>query len=143
MTSNSRRYAGYTLIELMIVVAVIAVLAMIAIPSYTRYAYRARRSDGQQLLMRVANAQERYYSTFNTYGGEPVTGDLKLGSVTSEKGYYTVVITSTDLTKNYTATVNPTNAQQRDVCGALSIDSRGNKLPAASDTAKNSNGNCW
>jgi type IV pilus assembly protein PilE len=143
MTSNKRMRAGYTLIELMIVVAVIAILAMIAIPSYTRYGYRARRSDGQQLLMRVANAQERYYATFNTYAGGAVTGDLKLGSASSEKGYYTVAITSTDLTKGYTATVTPTNGQQRDVCGALSIDSRGNKLPVATDTAKNSNGNCW
>jgi type IV pilus assembly protein PilE len=143
MTSNPRHHTGFTLVEMMIVVAIVAILAMVALPSYTRYGYRARRSDGQQLLMRVANAQERYYGTFNKYGGDPVTGDLKLGSATSEKGYYTVAITSTDLTKGYTATVTPTNGQQRDVCGALSIDSRGNKLPAASDTTKNTNGNCW
>lgn len=143
MTSNMRRSGGYTLLELMIVVAVIALLAMIGLPSYTRYGYRARRADGQELLMRVANAQERYYATFNKYGDEPVTGDLKLGSVSSEKGYYTVAIQSDDLTKGYTATATPTGNQQKDVCGALSIDSHGTKLPAATDASKNTNGNCW
>jgi type IV pilus assembly protein PilE len=145
MISNIRRTRGFTLLELMIVVLVMGILATIAITSYGRYAYRARRADGQELLMRVANAQERYYATFNKYGDDPVTGDLKLGSVTSEKGYYTVKITKTDLTKDYTATATPVpgNSQAKDVCGPLSIDSQGVKLPALTDTAKNSNGRCW
>lgn len=145
MISNIRRTRGFTLLELMIVVLVMSVIAMIAITSYSRYAYRARRADGQELLMRVANAQERYYATFNKYGGDPVTGDLKLGSATSEKGYYTVTISNTDITKDYTATATPVpgNSQGKDVCGPLSINSLGVKLPAASDTAMNSNGRCW
>jgi type IV pilus assembly protein PilE len=143
MTSKHRTVSGFTLLELMIVVVVMSILATIAITQYGRYAYRARRADGKELLMRVANAQERYYATFNKYGGQPVTGDLKLGSATSEKGYYTVTITSTDPTKDYTATASPTGDQTKDVCKALSIDSTGTKLPAATDTAKNSNGNCW
>lgn len=145
MVSNIRRTRGFTLLELMIVVLVMGIIAMIAITSYGRYAYRARRADGQELLMRVANAQERYYATFNKYGDDPVTGDLKLGSVTSEKGYYTVKITATDLTKDYTATATPVvgNSQQKDVCGPLSIDSQGVKLPALSNAALNSNGRCW
>lgn len=143
MTSKLRDARGFTLLELMIVVVVMAILATIAVTSYNRYAYRARRADGQELLMRVANAQERYYATFNKYGGEPVTGDLKLASVNSEKGYYKVSITSVDATKDYTATATPQNGQEKDVCGALSIDSKGTKLPASTDTAKNSNGRCW
>jgi type IV pilus assembly protein PilE len=145
MTSNIRRSRGFTLLELMIVVLVMGILATIAITSYGRYAYRARRADGQELLMRVANAQERYYATFNRYGDDPVTGDLKLGSAISEKGYYTVTITKTDLAKDYTATAVRVagNSQAKDVCGDLSINSQGVKLPAATDTAKNSNGRCW
>ena len=57
------RSHGFTLLELMIVLVIIAILAAIAIPAYGRYAYRAHRVDGQELLLRVANAQERYYST--------------------------------------------------------------------------------
>mgnify|MGYP003945584605 FL=1 len=145
MISNIRRTHGFTLIELMIVVLVMSILAAIAITQYGRYAYRARRADGQELLMRVANAQERYYATFDKYGDDPVTGDLKLGSATSEKGYYTVAITKTDLTKDYTATATPVpgNSQEKDVCGPLSINSLGVKLPALSDATKNGNGRCW
>jgi type IV pilus assembly protein PilE len=145
MISNIRRTRGFTLIELMIVVLVMCILAAIAITQYGRYAYRARRADGQELLMRVANAQERYYATFNKYGDDPVTGDLKLSSATSEKGYYTVTITKTDLTKDYTATATPVagNSQAKDACGALSINSLGVKLPALSDATKNRNGRCW
>lgn len=143
MINKIRTARGFTLLELMIVVMVMAILATIAVTSYNRYAFRARRADGQELLMRVANAQERYYATFNKYGGEPVTGDLKLGSVTSEKGYYTVALKSTDATKDYTATATPIDGQSKDACGPLSIDSKGTKLPASTDTAKNSNGRCW
>jgi type IV pilus assembly protein PilE len=143
MISNRRASRAFTLLELTIVVLVIAILSVIAVTSYTRYGYRARRADGKELLLRVANAQERYYATFNKYGGDPVTGDLKFGSTSSEKGYYTVTISGSDLTKAYTATVTPQGDQARDVCGALSIDSTGTKLPAATDTAKNKNGNCW
>lgn len=143
MTSKLRAARGFTLLELMIVVVVMSILATIAVTSYNRYAYRARRADGQELLMRVANAQERYYATFNKYGGEPVTGDLKLPSVMSEKGYYKVAITSVDATKDYTATASPQDGQSNDACGALSIDSKGTKLPASTDTAKNRNGRCW
>lgn len=140
---NARRIAGFSLIELMVVVLIIAILAAIAIPSYSRYAFRARRPDGQELLLRVANAQERYYATYNTYGGDPVTGDLKLSSTSSEKGYYTIVITATDLTKDYTATATPVGVQATDACGALSINSAGVKTPLSTDAAKNSNGHCW
>ena len=143
MTSKFRAARGFTLLELMIVVVVMAILAMIAVTSYNRYAFRARRVDGQELLMRVASAQERYYATFNTYADDPVTGDLKLASATSEKGYYTVKIESDDLTKTFKATATAHNGQEKDVCGDLSIDSTGTKLPAVTDTAKNANGRCW
>lgn len=140
---TSKRQYGFTLIELMIVVAVIAVLVAIAYPAYSRYGYRARRSDGQEFLLRIAAAQERYYATFNRYGGDPVTGDLKFASVTSDKGYYTVAISSTDLTQSYTATVTPVGVQAKDACGALSIDSSNNRTPLTTDATKNSNGRCW
>lgn len=143
MITKSRAVRGFTLLELMIVVVVMSILAAIAVTQYARYAYRARRADGQEILMRVANAQERYYATFNKYGANPVTGDLKLASTSSDKGYYTVSLTSNDVTKDYTVTAQPVGDQAKDVCGSLSIDSTGTKLPASTDTAKYANGRCW
>lgn len=55
-----RKRAGFSLIELMIVVAVVAVLSMIAYPSYQEYLRRGHRSAGQQFLLDVAQSQEQF-----------------------------------------------------------------------------------
>jgi type IV pilus assembly protein PilE len=139
------RVRGFTLVELMIVLAIIAILAAIAIPSYSRYAFRARRADGQELLLRIANAQERYYATNNKYG--TLSGTPGLGytdPAVSEKGYYQVTVTfPSGASSSYLETATPQGAQSKDACGTLSIDNAGTKLPASTNAAYNSNGSCW
>ncbi|MCY1353159.1 hypothetical protein D9M69_394930 [compost metagenome] len=58
---------GFTLIEVMIVVAIVAILAAIAYPNYDEYRKRANRADGQALLNDIAARQERYYAQNNAY----------------------------------------------------------------------------
>ena len=140
------RSRGFTLIELMIVVAIIAILAAIAVPAYQRYGYRARRVDGQQLLLTIANAEERYYAVNNQY----TTDVTKIGftgtSAVSNNGYYSATITpasGSTSAQTYLAKAAPQGAQSNDVCGSLSIDNTGNKQPDTSNATLNSNGNCW
>ncbi|MEO7071777.1 MAG: type IV pilin protein [Rhodanobacter sp.] len=141
-----QRARGFTLIELMIVVAIIAILAAIALPAYGRYAFRAHRVDGQELLLQVANAQERFYATNNKYTAS-MTDLGYTDPAPSEKGYYSVSVAVVAVggmaAQGYTATGAPQGAQATDVCGALSIDNAGRKLPAATDTTHNTNGSCW
>jgi len=59
---------GFSLVELLAALAIVAVLAAVALPAYRRHAYRARRVEGKELLLRIAHAQERHYATYNRYG---------------------------------------------------------------------------
>lgn len=140
------RLRGFTLVELMVVVAIVAILAAIAMPSYSRYIYRARRADGQALLMHVANAQERYYAAHHRYGDLPAIGYASSTTALSESGHYQVQVVLQDASgagQAYVATATGQGVQAADACGALSIDNTGTRLPDASDASLNSNGRCW
>lgn len=58
---------GFTLLELMIVVAIIAVIAVVAVPQYERYVDNARRTDAQAALLSFASQLERRFTETNSY----------------------------------------------------------------------------
>ena len=73
------RQSGFTLIELMIVVAIVGILAAISYPSYQSYVERTGRSDGIAKLSEVMQAQERFYSQNQTYTPNLGLGGLAYG----------------------------------------------------------------
>jgi len=149
MTSNAGKgiqamahMRGFTMLELMIVVVIIAILASIAIPTYGRYAIRAHRPDGQELLLRIANAQERYYATSNQYGSLTAIGYTN--PAISEKGYYSVTVAiaadpAGSSSQAFTATAAPLGGQTKDDCQNLTITNTGVKDSSGTTT----NGSCW
>ena len=68
---------GFTLIELMIVVAIIGILAAIAIPQYAEYTNRARISEGLQLSNAAKTAMGEYYSSENKYPADNAAAGLQ------------------------------------------------------------------
>ncbi len=130
---------GFTLIELMIVVAIMAILAVIALPSYNRYVERTRRADGREALLRVATAQERFYTNRNRYS-TGIVADLG-ASINSESGYYGITAAfDAGNNQTYVLTATPKSPQDKDSCKELTINNTGFKA-APSDTG--TNGACW
>ena len=131
------RTKGFSLIELVVVFAIIAVIAAIALPAYGRYGFRARRADGHELLLRLAAAQERFYTNRNRYAAD--VGDLGFSQDTSEGGFYVASIETANGDQTYTMTATPQGAQAADACGDLTLTSTGRRDRSGED----SNGNCW
>jgi len=67
MKKFHNRKGGFTLIELMIVVAIIGILAAIAIPNFLRFQLKAKSSEGKTNLAAIRTAEESYYSEFGIY----------------------------------------------------------------------------
>lgn len=138
MTIRRSWTRGFTLVELMIVVAIVAIIAAVAYPSYTNYVQRTRRADGKEFLLRVAAAQERYYTRFNRYGE---IADLGVGAGDSDEGFYSVAIALGDADQSYTLTAAPQGLQVKDQCGDLTLTNTGFK--DWSGAKPPTNGKCW
>jgi len=122
---------GFTLIELMIVVAVVAILVALALPSYSRYVRKANRGEAQQLLLNWANNQEIWRANDTDYA----TLD-ELPAPTHAK--YDFDLTVRTVT-TYTLTATATTADQLkdrergESCSPLTLDQANTKTHA----------NCW
>jgi len=132
------RAKGFTLIEMLIVVAIVAILAAIAYPAYQNYVMRTRRADGKELAMRIAAAEERYFTNLNTYADLTTLGSV---DTTSEKQYYTAAVAVGNGGQTYLLTLTPQGAQLSDKCGNLTINNTGFKDWSGAHPP--TNGACW
>jgi type IV pilus assembly protein PilA len=69
MRKTRKSAKGFTLIELMIVVAIIGILAAIAIPNFLKFQAKAKQSEAKTNLAAVFTAQTSYFSEQGVYGG--------------------------------------------------------------------------
>ena len=82
---------GFSLIELMIVIAIIGIIGAIALPSYDSYMLKSRRADAKVGLSKVADKQERYYLQNNIYAANTALLGLSNPWITDE-GFYQIAV---------------------------------------------------
>ncbi len=139
--------AGFTLIELMIVLAIMAILTMIAYPGYQESVRKSRRSDGISAALSIQAAQEKFRANCafyaqtlgnaNTCGANAGASTVAAAS-TSGEGFYAMTILANSATGNaYTIVADPQGAQLADTtCDPMTIafsaaNPNGLKAPAA------------
>lgn len=140
------RACGFTLIEMLIVVALIGVLAGIAYPAYTRHVERAHRAEARATLLEAAQYLERHYVSNNAYTGAVLPDRLQTvpAGAAAAAARYTLAVAVTDTT--YTVTATP--ASTGDGCGNLTLDGLGVRSASeAVDSAGNADASlvaaCW
>ena len=128
---------GFSLIELMIVVAIIGVVTAIAYPSYQEYARSAKRAEAKGVVLEMAQWMERYYTINGKYTDAsdampslPITTAPKDGN----EVYYNLGVTGTST--SFIISAVPAGAQAADSCGTLAVSQTGSTTAAGG-------GDCW
>lgn len=147
---HRRPYQGFTLMELMIVVAVVAILAAIAYPSYTHEVIKSRRTAAAGCLMEYANYMERYYTTNLRYDQDVnsvanALPALDCASSAQTGAYYQYALPTPALSATtYNITATPQGPQTADTaCATLAIDQTGQRYYQSTASGAAGLSSCW
>ena len=136
---NKNDQRGFTLIELMVVVAIVGILLIVALPSYQSFIIKSHRTDAYNTLADIALRQQHYVVDSRTYGTVAQLGLDTTGcgaNAASADGYYCVSIVVAGQT--YTLTAIPQGAQTGDThCANLTLTETGVKGSSTGAT------DCW
>jgi type IV pilus assembly protein PilE len=127
------RPRGFTLVEVMIVVAIIGILVAVAFPAYNQSVIKSRRSDAKSALLDIAQREERYLSTANQYTTSApqlgfATGTaLPMNVMSGSAAFYQLsVAVPTSAPTTFTATATRVGKQVNDTkCGDYTITNTG------------------
>lgn len=157
-SSDFRRSGrGFTLIEVMIVVAIVAILSMIAMPSYQEYVRRSKRAEAEGILMEAAQFMQRYYSANDRYTATAGTATTEVvqevdnvsilpaslrQSPKSGSASYTIAVLARDTPPSYTLKATRTGSMTGDKCGTLVLSGQGVKGMEGATTGLTA-ADCW
>jgi type IV pilus assembly protein PilE len=141
--SNRQASFGFTLIELMIVVAIIGIIAAIAYPSYQQYVQNAKRADAETVLMELAHFMERHYTGNGKYlkadGTAPALPFTEAPKDGAAKTYTLGFAAGSPTASTYVLQAVPKGSMANDRCGTLTLANTGAKGQKAGMTLAE----CW
>jgi len=132
-----RRAKGFTLIELMVVVAVVAILVAVAVPAYQEQVRKSRRGQAQADLVELAQRAERFHTVNNSYEDfwDSVPAAHKVSPRDGGNAFYNLDAEAAANTFELTAVPISGTAQASDRCGTMTINQAGVKTHSSgSDT---------
>lgn len=140
---------GFTLIELMITVAIVAILASIAYPSYQEYVRRGARAEVRATMLNIAQLQERFFTSNNTYrafdapGGAtaPPAGWQNFSGSDLASRRYNVSVAPPGggtIANAFVISASPANGFADTTCGTLTFSNLGVRASSAGTVA-----DCW
>lgn len=139
---------GFTLVELMVVVAIAAILTMIALPSYQAYVLKSHRTAAINAILDLASREARYYTTNNAYTSSLTalgysTDPMPITMGTGGTAYYNLSVASvtaatTTTPADFLLNAAPVSPQTNDTCGTYTYTSLGIKGISSGTLA-----DCW
>lgn len=132
-----KKTGGFTLIELMIVLAVLSIIVAVGYPSYQEHVKKSRRAEGMGQLLALADRMERAYSDTGTYP----TNVSEIYTATTDSGLYTLSIVSAN-NVSFIISAAPTSVknQNEDKCNTFTLTSLGEKSVSGGSLGTTA---CW